>query len=69
MKEEEMPKRTKCFYTFTEKKRGGVRRRISDHRYTEKAKAAEMARVMRHLYGDRFTYSVVKVPAVVRPSR
>lgn len=55
-------RRTIQYYTFTEKKIGGKRRRISEHRYPTKAEAADMARIMNKLYKGRFTYTVIKAP-------
>ena len=54
------------FYTFTEKKIGGKRRRISTYRYQTKAEAADMARTMNKLFKGRFTYTVIKVPVRLR---
>jgi len=55
--------RTIQFYTYTEKKIGGKRRRISERRYPTKAEAVEMARIMNKLYKGRFTYTAIKAPA------
>lgn len=56
-----MPK-TIQYYTFTEKKVGGKRRRISEMRFATKAEAARQANAMSKLYKGRFTYTVIKVP-------
>lgn len=49
-------------YTFTEKKVGGKRRRISEMRFATKAEAQRQVNAMNKLYKGRFTYTVIKVP-------
>ncbi len=61
-----MTKRVKQLYRCKETPRGGKRGRYCNQ-LGDKSHVEGFARAMRKLYGDRYTYRVVKAPAGWRP--